>query len=238
MTNEEYFSQAENFVNEKYSNANGSFMDFQSADGSGYAGDSFSADGMARGTGDIATSQPILLNIVNSTNAIVNANIFGSFTNRTATNFGNVAAITITSVITTTTYAEILGQLEQKPLKVAEIYLNAVAGSSAQVTQPISVTCNDYTGNQSTKAIVPQIDPNQNQSSVNIVRYIFPLTGYTTLVIPILALATLQLSVYPSQTADPSRRLQGADVTKGYANPGIIRPLQIATPAMAALPSA
>jgi hypothetical protein len=61
----------------------------------------------------------------------------------------------------------------------------------------------------------------QQQSSVTIVRYSFPVNGFTKLQTDILASATLTLRLYPSEQLDISRGLVGRGVAKDYAQPNL-----------------
>lgn len=220
-SNRDYFNDAENFVNDNYSNATGS-MDYLSMDGFE------NADGMQKAP-NAQVSQPYIINIANSTASAVTAVIFNSYTNRilgTAGNFGNAAAITITSAITTVTYAQLLAQTENKPFTVGMIYLNGTAGSTAaQITQPITLTMSDANGNSNNKIMVPQVDPYQNITTVLKLDYVHTLDGFTQYSVSILANSTLQLSIFPSQTVDPTRNLSTGQVMKTYTNPGIVAPL-------------
>jgi hypothetical protein len=225
MTNRDYFEEANRYVNEEYSNIVGS-MEFSSADG---WGEDFNVDGNAR-VPYATTSQPIILQIENSTAAAVTAVLFNPYVNRTASNFSNNVAITVTSSISTTSYAAILAQLESGYLQVAEMYLQTISGSNAQITQPITVIETDpQTGNQSTRTFIPQKDPNQNQTDVNVVKFVHVLSGTTEYSISILASTTLQLSIYPSANYRVGRQPVQGSAVKDYTNPQIIRPLTIAS---------
>ncbi len=226
-TNRQYIEEAQNFVNENYSNAVGGAQ-FMNADGL-YSGVDGNDNGSMQQVPFANTSQPILLNIVNTTAATVNAVIFGSYVNATASNYGNSSAIAITTVLSGISYAGILYQLQTNWLRIAELYYTSVAGSASQISQPLTYTDTDqFTGNSNVKTFVPTVDPNQNQTTVNVAKFAHVLNGNTSYTIPILANATLQLGIYPSADYKAARMGFGGNAIKDFANPSLIRPLTVA----------
>ncbi len=233
-TNRQYIEEAQNFVNEHYSNANGG-MAFRNADGLYSGADGNEPNQSMEAVPFATTSQPILLNIVNTTAATVNAIIFGPYVNNSSNNYGNSNAIAITTVISGISYAGILTQLQTNWLRVAELYYTSVAGAASQISQPLTITNTDqFTGNSDVKTFVPTVDPNQNQTTVNVAKFAHILNGNVQYTIPILANATLQLGIYPSADYKAARMGFGGSAIKDFANPSLIRPLTVA-PAAAGL---
>ena len=144
MKMSKYFSDAREMANESFNSMDGS--EFLNANG-----------GSSAGLGG-ATSQPYILNIANSTSsAVTNVVVGGAYTNLNATNFGNVAAITITMCIANLTYTEFLYQSMNKPFVVGLMYLSSA--NASQVLETLTIKQKDINGNESSKVIVPTLDP-------------------------------------------------------------------------------
>jgi hypothetical protein len=97
-------------------------------------------------------------------------------------------------------------------------------GSSAQITQPITLNTQDANGNQATKILTPVIDPYQQQSGVIELKQPFRIDGFTKLTFSIYAASSVQFQFYPSDTINIARGLGGNAVSKQYGSPKIIRP--------------
>jgi len=209
-----YFDEANEHANENYSNYGGNGWNNLVDDEYQYAQGAQSVTE----TGPKA-SLPFIINVANSTAADVasvvvlgaNSNLFG------ATNFGNVAAITITMDNGDVTYTEFLESIKSEPFKVGLMYLQ-----SSNTTQPykqITVQYWEPYGRKVTLPVTPALDPMQQQSTVTIVRHQFPVNAFTQLSTTILASATLVLRLYPSEQLDISRGLVGRSVAKDYSQP-------------------
>jgi|GEM_PF-2718958 len=209
-----FFEEANNFANESYSNFGGD-------DGWTNMVDEYDYMGGGNSQGDARASLPFIINIANTTAADVAAvNILGSNSNLFgATNFGNPAAIVITMDNGTVTYTEFLESVKSEPFKVGMMYLQSA--NTAQPFKQITVEYREPNGRQVTLPVSPALDPMQQQSSVTIVRYSFPVNGFTKLQTDILASATLTLRLYPSEQLDISRGLVGRGVAKDYAQPNL-----------------
>ena len=211
---ENYFSDAMNHANENYSNYDG----WDNADGDNDNDYNYATQGV----GDEAkASLPFVINIANSTTNDVssvvflgaNSNLFG------ATNFGNVAAITITMDNATVTYTEFLESIKSEPFKVGLMYLQSA--NTSQPFKQLTITTRDSSGVLTTTPITPTLDPMQNQAGVTIIHNTFPVNAYTKISTTILASATLTVRLYPSQKLDVSRGLTGKSVSKPFSKPGL-----------------
>lgn len=206
-----YFSEAEKFANEKFSNYDGdSWENFD--DGYDFA------DG---GQMPVAEALPFVINIQNTTTTDVsnvvflNANLAG---NATAPAFGNNAAIVIT-MDGTISYAEFLQNIKSAPFKVGQIYLESA--NAAQPWKTLTITNKQANGVTQNIPITPRKDPMQNQSDVSIVKTEFTVNAFTSIATTILASATLTVSLYPKEELAVARALDGKNVAKTYSRPNL-----------------
>jgi len=205
-----YFTQAENFANENFSNYDG---------WSNFADDYNYADGGSEATA--LSSLPFVINIANSTTADVanviflNANLAG---NATAPAFGNAAAITIT-MDGTITYAEFLQNIKSSPFKVGEMYLQS--SNSLQPFKTLTIVNREANGRKVELPINPRLDPMQNQSGVSIVKVEFTVDAFTSVSTSLLASTTLIVSLYPKEQINVARSLSGQTVSKSYSKPNL-----------------
>jgi hypothetical protein len=215
-----YFDMADDFANENYSNYGGSGWS-NMVDSYDYFDEYDYAGGSCAQGGSPKASLPFIVNIANSTTDDVasvsilgaNSNLFG------ATNFGNVAAITITMDNGDVSYTEFLESIKSEPFKVGLMYLQ-----SADANQPfkqITIEYREPNGRKVTLPVTPALDPMQQQSSVTIVNHKFPVNAFTKLSTTILASATLTLRLYPMEQIDVARGLVGRNVAKDYNRPNL-----------------
>ena len=185
MKMSKYFSDARQAANENFNSMNGS--EFLNANG-----------GSSAGLGG-ATAQPYILNIANSTtDAVASVVIGGAYSNLNATNFGNPAAITISMGISGLTYTEFLYQSMNKPFVVGLTYLSSA--NSSQVLETLTIKQKDINGNESSKVIVPTLDPYQQQGDKVAISFNWKFDGFTSVTIAsILASATLKAYMYPAE---------------------------------------
>ena len=209
MKMSKYFSDAREMANESFNSMDGS--EFLNANG-----------GSSAGLGG-ATSQPYILNIANSTSsAVANVVVGGAYTNLNATNFGNVAAITITMGIANLTYTEFLYQSMNKPFVVGLMYLSSA--NASQVLETLTIKQKDINGNESSKVIVPTLDPYQQQGDKIAISFNWKFDGFTSVTIAsLLASATLKAYLYPAENVSTGRALTGGSVVKGFASPDIVK---------------
>ena len=203
---ENYFSDAQNFANDTYSNYDG--WDEMGGGEYDYANAGVGAEAKA--------SLPFIINIANSTTDDVanvvflgsNSNLFG------ATNFNNAAAITITMDNGTVTYTEFLESIKSEPFKVGLMYLQSA--NTSQPFRQLVIAYREPNGREVTMPVSPALDPMQQQGGVTIVRHKFPVNAFTQITTTILASATLTVRLYPSEQLDVSRGLSGRPIGKGY----------------------
>ena len=209
MKMSKYFADARAAANENFNSMNGS--DYLNANG-----------GSSAGLGG-ATSQPYILSVANSTAAAVaNVIIGGAYTNLQATNFGNVAAITITMGISSLTYGEFLYQSMNKPFVVGATYLSSA--NASQVLETLTIAQKDINGNESSKVIVPTIDPYQQQTDKVVIAFNWKFDGFTQVTVAsLLANATLKMYLYPAENVSTGRALTGGSVVRGFSNPDIVK---------------
>lgn len=223
MNNHNYFNDAYDYAN-NYSNANGAWGSTQWA---GFTDSQYNyADQAGVGMGmpsnsNPATSLPFTFVIANSTtNDVSSVVLLGANANSVgATNFGNVAAITITMQTGAVTYQQFLESIKSNPFKVGLMHL-----SSTNTTQPYQAwtfTQAYPNGRSQTLPLQPVEDPNQNQAGVTIVKYQFSVDAFTSMTTTILASATLYVRMYPVQELNVARGLDNRSVEKGYAAPDL-----------------
>lgn len=209
MRMSKYFADAREAANENFNSMNGS--EFLNANG-----------GSSAGLGG-ATAQPYILSIANSTaSAVANVVIGGAYTNLQASNFGNAAAITISMGIANLTYGEFLYQSMNKPFVVGLTYLSSA--NASQVLETLTIKQKDINGNESSKVIVPTLDPYQQQGDKVAISFNWKFDGFTSVTIAsILASATLKAYLYPAENVSTGRALTGGSVVKGFSSPDIVK---------------
>ena len=216
MKMNKYFSDARNTANNSFDSFDGG-SEYLNANGSG---------GSSAGLGG-ATSQPYILNVVNGAAPVLsNVVVGGAYTNISATNQGNVAAITISVGIGSLTYLEFLYQSMNKPFVTALTYLSST--NAAQVLETLTIKQKDINGNESQKTIVPTIDPYQQQTGKVAIAFNYKIDGFTSITIAnMLANATLSMYLYPSENVATGRALTGGQVVKGFSNPDLVKKDQV-----------
>jgi hypothetical protein len=220
-----YFEDVNEFANENFFSFDG---DFEFADedfGFDYESDGYSADG---GSANAApTSQPYIINVQNTTAAnISNVTILGAYTfiGTSSPAYGNASGISITMGITNVTYTEFLYQSMNSPFSVGMTYIQSLGGSSAQITQPITLNTQDANGNQALKSLIITIDPYQQQTSVVAVKQLYRIDGYTKLTIStLLPNAVVQFQFYPADNINLARGLSGRPATRNFGKPAIVK---------------
>jgi hypothetical protein len=208
---ESYFSDAQNFANDTYSNYDG--WDEMAGGEYDYASAGVGAEAKA--------SLPFIINIANSTtDDVANVVFLGANSNLfNATNFGNPAAITITMDNGTVTYTEFLESIKSEPFKVGLMYLQSA--NTSQPFKQLVIAYREPNGREVTMPVSPALDPMQQQGGVTIVRHKFPVNAFTKITTTILASATLTVRLYPSEQLDVSRGLSGRPVGKPYSKPNL-----------------
>lgn len=218
---------ARNFANESYLNADGFIDDdlqFTAEQ------DFFSADGMPMNNGGaVPVSQPYIITVSNSTaSAVSNFDVLGAYQYLQNAGFsgGNltISGVTISSGISNVNYQQFLYQSMNAPFSVGMTYIQSVAGSTAQITQPLTLNTQDANGNQALKTLVVTIDPYQQQQGVVAVKQLYRIDGFTKITIStILPSAVFQMQFYPADNINLSRGLAGRPASRQFGNPNIVK---------------
>lgn len=222
-----YMQDARNFANESYLNADGFIDDdlqFTAEQ------DFFSADGMPMNNGGaVPVSQPYIITVSNSTaSAVSNFDVLGAYQYLQNAGFsgGNltISGITISSGISNVNYQQFLYQSMNSPFSVGMTYIQSVAGSTAQITQPLTLNTQDANGNQALKTLVVTIDPYQQQQGVVAVKQLYRIDGFTKITIStVLPSAVFQMQFYPADNINLSRGLAGRPASRQFGNPNIVK---------------
>ena len=222
----QYLAAAQNAAHESFSSADG-FMDDVSFTGDEF----FNANGV--GAPSAPTSQPYIVTITSTSGAAVSDfEVLGSYENINNAGFtagGNlvIGSITISSGISNINYREMLYQFMQNPFSVGLTYIQSA--TSNQVLETLTLNTRDANGNSASKALVPTIDPYQQQSDIVAMKYPFRIDGFTKITLrQVLANAAVKLYFYPSDNINLARGLAGRAVSRQYGNPGVVRTQSIA----------
>jgi len=206
-----YFQEAQEVVHENFHNADGGW---DQADG----GELINADGGSTAhKNGVTTSDPYVIRVANANAADTNATVFGSWDNRNAANFGNPAGITITCT-NGITYGFLLGMTENKVFKIGKIYIEAITGSNSVVTAVLSTVTKDGNGNIDTRPKYPKKDPNQQQAGLLEFYSTLNINGGVSWTVTIPALTTVEYTIYPMNTVNIARALNGGAPMAGYAD--------------------
>lgn len=222
MSIKRYLANAKAMAMESFNNADG-FID----DDLSFTGDDFfNAEGVQQAVQNPQTSQPYIVNITSASgSAVSNFEILGSYqyiNNAGFTAGGDLVidSITISSGIPTVTYREMLYQFMNSPYSVGLTYVQSATAN--QILETISVNTKDANGNLAQKALVPTIDPYQNQTNVLAMKYPYRIDGYTKLIISsILANASVRINLYPADNINIARALGGRPVSKQFGTPPV-----------------
>lgn len=221
MSIRKYLADAQRNANEGFYGADGFFDD----DLSFTASDSFmNADGDSMGAPSAPTSQPYIVNITNTGSVVSNFDVFGSYEyiNQCVNGSLTVGSVTITSAIPNVTYEQMLWQFSNVPFSVGLTYIQST--TSNQLLETLSINTKDANGNVAQKALIPTLDPYQQQSTVLAMRYGYRIDGYTKIIVSrILASASVKLYLYPSDNINIARGLAGKNAARDFASPGIVR---------------
>ena len=120
------------------------------------------------------------------------------------------------------TYGEFLYQSMNKPFVVGLTYLSSA--NASQVLETLTIKQKDINGNESSKVIVPTLDPYQQQGDKVAISFNWKFDGFTSVTIAsILANATLKAYLYPAENVSTGRALTGGSVVKGFGSPDIVK---------------
>ena len=223
----DYFAEAQKDANENFYNAFGmEEMDYDDESFAFEGDDDFS---YATG-GAVSTSQPYIVNVENTTtDDISNVTILGTYENvqNSAPAYGNTTGISITMGISNLTYKEFLYQSMNKPFVIGLTYLQS--SNSSQVLETLTLTQKDANGNQSTKVLVPTVDPYQQQSDKIALKFTYKIDGFTSITISKLLAKSgavngnMKLYMYPAENVSTSRTLAGRRAVRGYGDPHVVK---------------
>lgn len=174
-----------------------------------------------------AAAQPYIVTVTNSsaTVPVANVDIFGAYQYGGSSGFdasGNlvVGTITIASGIGNVSYRQLLAQSQNQPFVVTLTYIYTLGGPAGQVFTPFTVNAVSANGNQASKAIIPMLDPMQNQNGVAVVRQSYRIDGSTKLTFATIAAgASFQIQIFPAADINVARGLTGAAVSQTYSAP-------------------
>lgn len=221
MNNYDYFDAAESHAN-NFSNANGQYG-WQGFTGDGYNYmDNGGVGAEAPSNANPSDSLPYVIIVTNSTaSAVSSVVILGANVNTGSgvTNFGNVAAITITMDSGDTTYAQFLESIKSQPFKVGLTHIEG--SSSAQTFKAWTFTEKSSNGRVTTYPVTPRLDALQQQNTVTLLKNKYTVDAWTQLSTTIVANGTLTVSIYPMNELNVARGLEGRQVEKNYAAPGL-----------------
>lgn len=215
-----YLQRAQNSAMENFSNADG-FIDNDLS----FTGDDFFNAGGSQGA-STPTSQPYIINVTSASgSAVANFEVLGSYQYINNSGFSSggdlvIGSVTISSGIAGVTYQEMLYQFMNNPFSVGLTYIQSATAN--QILAPFSVNTKDANGNVAQKALIPTIDPYQNQTTVLTVKQAYRIDGYTKLIISqVLANATLTMQFYPADNINLARALGGQSVSKQFGTPPV-----------------
>jgi hypothetical protein len=226
-----YLQNANRSLNEQFIGVDGFVDDDMYFTGDGLDGNAFygaDAAPVAVAPVSVMRSQPYIINVANATGSTVNTDIFGAYIYLNNAGFSagslTVAGVTISSGLSNTTYYNLLNQSSVSPFTIGATLISSVAGTTAQVLNPITLTTQDANGNQAVKVLTPVIDPYQQQSGIIELKQAFRIDGFTKLTVAVFANTTVQFQYYPADNINIARGLGGNAVSKQYGSPKIIRP--------------
>ena len=172
---------------------------------------------------ELQRSQPVIIIIQNtSTAAVTNVQIYNSYNNRTASNFGQNANIAITSGLPNVNYLQILANSESKNFKVGRTMI--ISSTSGQPEQTVAVNHFTDTGDSLVHYIIPTIDPYQQQTDRIVDDFEYLLDGFTNLTFTsILASATVTVRLYLMRRFSATQIAAGGNPNLEWSQPRIVR---------------
>ena len=149
----------------------------------------------------------------------------GSFNGATWSNSGNltIGTVTISSVLPNVTYQQILASSAAKPFKVGGVYLQSIAGSTAQVTDVYQLTSQTAAGELYQMPIAPILDGYQFNAGITYNTTSFNVETMTKLTwSQIYGSAVFQIRIFPATIIDQSNALNNAQVHNTYQQGRVI----------------
>lgn len=188
-----------------YDSAEGDMGMFDSDDFNNFDADYANASG---GNQAQETSDPYVLQYQNTTTADVTAILFGANDYAQSSNYGNPAAVVITS-LQGGTYGRMLNQSSTKAFKIGEFRF--ISSTASQLTQTLTQNIVDANGLVAQKPLNLAVlkDIFQYSADTIVVKKVVTVDGNTFFTFPLKASATLVIAMYPTQIVSARRRLNG-----------------------------
>lgn len=172
----------------------------------------------------LRTPAPFIIQVVNSalppeqaTSGVV---IGDSYSNRTASNFGQESNITISSGILGISYREMLAQSESQPFTVIATMI--ISSSAGQLDMPIGIRHKNASGDVAIHTITPTLTINQHQTDRVADGYEFLFDGFSAFRFSqINAGATVTVRMYTKEIFNATRILEGRNPIERFGNPRI-----------------
>lgn len=166
---------------------------------------------------------PFIIQLTNISGlAVNNVDIGDSYTNRSASNYGQSDNIRITSTIPEVTYLEYLAQTESQPFLVGLTMV--ISSTSGQVERNVQITHRNALGDGMSYSLASVIDPYQIQTDRIIDDHEYMMDGMTRLRIArIAAGATVTVRQYPKNKYAAGQIVAGREALQNYQNPNVIK---------------
>lgn len=236
MSLQKYFSNQASEVSQKFMGADG----YDNADGVPYMGangDYFNAapPAVAQPQGYMQygqhrdVSQPIIMNLSNSSNIALTAVMFGANYNIAATNYGSPTGITVTSFFSNVTLLQILQNSQTNPMDIGIVKILNNSVGTAVASNPITVAYSDVFGRSSTIPSIITRDPYQQQVDIVIHLLSVIIDGTSQFSFSMPASSSYQFQFYPKSLVNNARQLNGSGHVKSFEKPGVSNLLNVYT---------
>lgn len=172
----------------------------------------------------LRTPAPFIIQVTNSDlppeNATSGVVIGDSYSNRTASNFGQASNISISSGILGVSYKEMLAQSESQPFTIIATMI--ISSSAGQLDMPIGIRHKNAGGDVVIHTITPTLTLNQRQSDRVADGYEFMFDGFSAFRFSqINAGATVTVRLYTKEIFNATRILEGRNPIERFGNPRI-----------------
>jgi hypothetical protein len=175
----------------------------------------------AGGAEAVKSPAPYQVNVVNTTAGTLNAVLFGRNQFLLVANFGSDAGVTVTPSQANVTYVELLQQSAEQPFETS--LLRVQSATANQVTQPLSITYKDASGQQATYDLITQsyFSAYQQQATIIDIPYRMRIDGNMNVQFSVLAGATVTITLFPAEKVNVSRGLAGRSGVQAYGTPQV-----------------
>lgn len=194
---------------DSYDSAEGDMSYFDDDDMSYFDGDDMSYAGGAPNAHS-PVSDPYVIQYTNTTAGTLGAILFGYNDYFGTANFGNPAGITITN-LQGGTYGRLIAQSNNKFFKIGKWRFQSV--TPAQLQQTLQLVHVDASGKQYSTPLNLSIMRDAYQQQADIIDVTKPLTidGNTYITFPLIANATLVISMFPTSVLSGKAKLNGGN---------------------------